>query len=69
MPVTHRRPLSIFTVLAACLWLAGCQPGGSHWPADVLVVGQVAEPRSLDPHVATSLNDFRILVNVYEGLV
>ncbi len=27
------------------------------------------EPRSLDPHVTTALNDFRILVNVYEGLV
>jgi peptide/nickel transport system substrate-binding protein len=38
-------------------------------PADTLVVGQVAEPRSLDPHVTTALNDFRILVNLYEGLV
>jgi len=35
----------------------------------VLVVGQVAEPKSLDPHAVTSLNDFRILVNLYEGLV
>lgn len=34
-----------------------------------LMVGQEAEPKSLDPHVTTSLNDFRILVNVYEGLV
>lgn len=38
-------------------------------PADTLVVGQVAEPRSLDPQVTTALNDFRILVNLYEGLV
>jgi len=38
-------------------------------PADTLVVAQVAEPRSLDPHVTTALNDFRILVNVFEGLV
>ncbi len=38
-------------------------------PADTLVVGQVAAPRSLDPQVTTALNDFRILVNLYEGLV
>jgi peptide/nickel transport system substrate-binding protein len=38
-------------------------------PADTLVVAQSAEPKSLDPHVATSLNDFRILENVFEGLV
>lgn len=38
-------------------------------PPDVLVVGQIAEPRALDPHVVTSLNDFRILGNLYEGLV
>ncbi len=38
-------------------------------PKDVLIVGQVAEPKSLDPHATTALNDFRILVNVYDGLV
>ncbi len=38
-------------------------------PPNVLVVGQIAEPQSLDPHVATATNDFRILMNVYEGLV
>ena len=38
-------------------------------PLDVLVVGQVAEPATMDPHVATAVNDFRILVNIYEGLV
>ena len=37
-------------------------------PAGVLVVGQVAEPKSLDPAVDTAVNDFRILVNLYEGL-
>lgn len=38
-------------------------------PPNVLVVGQIAEPQSLDPHVATATNDFRILMNLYEGLV
>lgn len=57
------------------LWLlvlagaAGCDAPDSQWPEQVLMVGQVAEPRSLDPQVTTSLNDFRILVNLYEGLV
>jgi peptide/nickel transport system substrate-binding protein len=34
-----------------------------------LVVGQIAEPKSLDPHAVTAVNDFRILMNVYDGLV
>ncbi|WP_100229614.1 ABC transporter substrate-binding protein [Winslowiella toletana] len=38
-------------------------------PADALLIGQVAEPQSLDPQVATAANDSRILVNVYDGLV
>jgi len=38
-------------------------------PQDVLSVGQIAEPLSLDPHRVTAVNDFRILVNLYEGLV
>ena len=37
-------------------------------PPGVLIVGQVAEPKSLDPAAVTAVNDFRILVNVYEGL-
>ncbi|MFE1601518.1 ABC transporter substrate-binding protein [Methylobacterium sp. ID0610] len=36
---------------------------------DVLVVGQTAEPASLDPGVTTATNDARILVNLYDGLV
>ena len=58
-------------MLGACLLammaLSGCseiQP-----PAEVLVVAQQAEPRSLDPQATSALNDFRILVNLYEGLV
>lgn len=47
--------------------VVGCGPARP--PADTLVIAQVAEPRSLDPQVTTALNDFRILVNCYEGLV
>lgn len=38
-------------------------------PPNVLVVGQIAEPKSLDPQAVTAVNDFRILVNIYDGLV
>ncbi len=38
-------------------------------PPNVLIVGQIAEPQSLDPHTVTATNDFRILVNIYDGLV
>lgn len=38
-------------------------------PPGVLVVGQIAEPKSLDPAAVTAVNDFRILMNVYDGLV
>ena len=53
---------------AFILLLAACGQRAAT-PADAIVVGQVAEPRSLDPHVATATNDFRILAHVYEGLV
>src|SRR5699024_7590382 len=38
-------------------------------PPGVLIVGQTSEPKSLDPQVDTAVNDFRILVNIYDGLV
>jgi len=56
-------------LLGALLAGTACTPQVDRRPNDVLVIGQTAEPKSLDPHVATSLNDFRILVNLYEGLV
>ena len=53
--------------LAAALSLSG--PAAAQTPPNVLVVGQIAEPASLDPHVATAAYDFRIAVNIYDGLV
>ncbi len=43
-------------------------PANAQTPPGVLIVGQIAEPKSLDPAAVTAVNDFRILVNVYEGL-
>ena len=38
-------------------------------PKDLLIVAQIAEPKSMDPATVTAVNDFRILMNVYDGLV
>ncbi|WMS43578.1 ABC transporter substrate-binding protein [Acuticoccus sp. MNP-M23] len=57
--------LAIATVAGAMF--AG--PASAQTPPGVLVVGQIAEPKSLDPHAVTAVNDFRILVNLYDGLV
>ncbi|MEM9551621.1 MAG: ABC transporter substrate-binding protein [Pseudomonadota bacterium] len=38
-------------------------------PPGVLIIGQIAEPKALDPAAVTAVNDFRILMNVYDGLV
>ena len=44
-------------------------PAIAETPPNVLIVGQIAEPKSLDPSVDTAVNDFRILMNMYDGLV
>ena len=49
--------------------LAFASPSLAQTPPNVLVVGQIAEPKSLDPHAVTAVNDFRILMNIYDGLV
>ncbi|MCT8997856.1 ABC transporter substrate-binding protein [Chelativorans intermedius] len=49
--------------------VSGLQPAAAQTPPNVLIVGQIAEPKSLDPHAVTAVNDFRILMNVYDGLV
>jgi peptide/nickel transport system substrate-binding protein len=56
-------------LLGVLIVTAACTPAGDPRPDDVLIIGQTSEPKSLDPHVTTALNDFRILVNIYEGLV
>ncbi|MDQ0325013.1 peptide/nickel transport system substrate-binding protein [Rhodopseudomonas julia] len=56
--------------LCALALAAGFVPKAeAQTPPNVLIVGQIAEPKSLDPHAVTASNDFRILVNLYDGLV
>lgn len=52
------------TALALSVGMAVAQT-----PEDVLIVGQIAEPQALDPAAVTAVNDFRILMNMYDGLV
>ncbi len=60
-----------FGVLTAALLATSAlvAPAAAQTPPGVLVVGQIAEPQALDPHAVTAVNDFRILMNVYDGLV
>lgn len=64
-----RRARRASTALALLSGLLALPTASAQTPGDVLVVGQAAEPKALDPHVVTSLNDFRILANVFDGLV
>jgi peptide/nickel transport system substrate-binding protein len=67
MLTTFRRIAAAAVTLAALGGFAG--PVAAQTPPGVLVVAQIAEPKSLDPHAVTAVNDFRILMNVYDGLV
>ncbi len=62
------RTLTAKTVLVLSLGLFS-MGGFAQTPDNVLVVGQIAEPKSLDPATVTAVNDFRILMNLYDGLV
>lgn len=63
-----RRALGALAAAAALAHSFGA-PAAAQTPPGVLVVGQIAEPKSLDPHAVTAVNDFRILMNIYDGLV
>ncbi|HMB48900.1 MAG TPA: ABC transporter substrate-binding protein [Afifellaceae bacterium] len=58
----------LLAAMSAAVTLTLTAPAFSQTPPNVLVVGQIAEPKSLDPHAVTAVNDFRILMNIYDGL-
>ncbi|MEJ8573587.1 ABC transporter substrate-binding protein [Microbaculum marinum] len=64
--LSHVRRLAAAAALALAALGA---PALAQTPPGVLVVAQIAEPKSLDPHAVTAVNDFRILMNLYDGLV
>ncbi len=67
MPWT-RRGLFLAAAGAVAVISGHSERAMAQTPPSVLIVGQVAEPKSLDPAAVTAVNDFRILVNIYEGL-
>ncbi len=70
MPITSLTRRGLGLVAAAMLaTTALTAPALAQTPPGVLVVGQIAEPQALDPHAVTAVNDFRILMNLYDGLV
>ena len=65
--LTRRGILAGGTALA--LTFGAVVGAAAQTPPGVLIVGQIAEPKALDPAAVTAVNDFRILMNVYDGLV
>jgi len=59
----------LYAAAVAAAFSTGMGQATAQTPPNVLVVGQIAEPKSLDPHAVTAVNDFRILMNIYDGLV
>ena len=62
-----RRALLAATAATALALTVGS--AAAQTPENVLIVGQIAEPQALDPAAVTAVNDFRILMNMYDGLV
>jgi len=66
---TRRGLLAATAAATLALGTLAPLPAQAQTPPGVLIVGQIAEPKSLDPATVTAANDFRILVNMYDGLV
>lgn len=64
-----RKLANLFLFSGICTIAALVHPALAQTPPGVLVVGQIAEPKSMDPAAVTAVNDFRILMNIYDGLV
>lgn len=69
MPPIQFPHRSLGVVAGAIVAFGAALPATAQTPPGVLVVGQIAEPQALDPHTVTAVNDFRILMNLYDGLV
>jgi oligopeptide transport system substrate-binding protein len=72
IPRTHfgfsRRRFSRATalpLLVACAWLLGCAP--AERKADLVAINGI-EPGTLDPALATSIEELRVVMSLFEGL-
>ena len=62
--------MRLFMIFCVVFLLAGCDTRTSVERAQedgILIVGNNTEPQSFDPHVATSVSDFKIINAVMEG--
>ncbi|MBM4149210.1 MAG: peptide ABC transporter substrate-binding protein [Lentisphaerae bacterium] len=72
-PDEWRGPLALACTLCAAVLSAGC--GSRERPVDaasrqgVLLLGNLSEPKDLDPHVITGVSEFNIVSALLEGLV
>ena len=64
-----RRGLLAGTAAIGAAGAFGVRRAAAQTPNDVLVIGHVAELQTLDPAQAVTISDFRILANIYEGLL
>src|SRR5437867_2299928 len=66
------RAFLVLGVLGSLLTIAGCArretPVDGGLRTKTLLLGNLAEPASLDPHVVNSLTDMNILMALFEGL-
>lgn len=72
METWQNPPMRLFMIFCVMLLLAGCDTRTSVERAreeGVLIVGNNTEPQSFDPHIATSVSDFKIINSVMEGLL
>src|SRR5579872_6601404 len=63
-----RRLGAVAAILGATI-LASSPAAEAQTPKNVLVIGHVAELQTLDPAQSVTISDFRILSNMYEGLL
>lgn len=64
--------MRLFMMFCVMLLIAGCDTRTSVERAGgdgILIVGNNTEPQSFDPHIATSVSDFKIINAVMEGLL
>lgn len=70
--MSHLRFSSAFALLLALITSAGCAkretPAEAGIRTQTLLIGNLAEPASLDPHIVDALTDMNILVALFEGL-
>lgn len=67
--IKRRELLAGAAGLAAAGTIGLPRAGRAQVPDDVLVIGHVAELQTLDPAQAVTISDFRILCNIYDGLL